>query len=81
MTGTLLRKTVKKITDEMTSQEVIDKIGFKNISDYTYTVENGNVSEIISLEVKNSIFNECDYTYYVYYFENSVQIQSNTESV
>lgn len=30
----------------------IDKIGLKNISDYTYTVENGNVNEIISLEVK-----------------------------
>lgn len=79
--GNLTEKDCKKITDEMTSQEVIDKIGFKNISDYTYTVENGNVSEIISLEVKNSIFNECDYTYYVFYFENSVQTYSHTESV
>lgn len=79
--GDLSEKDCKKITDEMTSQEVIDKIGFENISDYTYTVENGNAREIISLEVKNSIFNECDYTYYVYYFENSVQTHSNTESV
>lgn len=79
--GNLTEKDCKKITDEMTSQEVIDKIGFKNISDYTYTVENGNVREIISLEVKNSIFNECDYTYYVFYFENSVQTYSHTESV
>lgn len=79
--GNLTEKSCKNITEEMTSQEVIDMIGFENISDYTYAVENGSVSEIISIKVKNSIFNESDYTYYVFYFENSVQTHSNTVSV
>lgn len=78
--GDLTEKDCKKITDEMTSQEVIEKIGFENISDYSYAVENGKISEIISLQVKNNIFNDYDYTNYVFYFENSVQIHSNTES-
>lgn len=77
------KNQLSEITEDMTSVEFIKKIGLKNVSEYSYTANDGDTTEIIILYISdnNNISADEKQTFYTYYFKNGEQLRCVKEEI